>query len=338
MVDVEPKGTQKTNYFLMRSPKALLKDNKIGYGWKHLHFSDYDNVEKVLAQLNAGRRKNQIKRFFNLKEGDVILVPLHCSVAIGIVKGDKSYDENAPKNTWNQVAVDFLKEDQKTLRTVSTRDNLITNRLLGRLRLRMTIASLNEFSDEIEKLKKISESGEYNVSQIYNDNEESRAAEVKASLLSNLRSGNNLRIKGGGDGFEELICELLRLDGFNADIQSKKSNRGKGDIDIKAKKELPFGVTLRLDIQAKHHKGETSVKSVDQVAIAKKNHEVNEQSFAMVITTAAFSDEAKNKAETEDITLIDGGKFVDWLYDKLSELSTSTLYGLGISVSPTLCK
>jgi len=79
---------------------------------------------------------------------------------------------------------------------------------------------------------------------------------------------------------------------------------------------------------------------VEQIEIAKNNHEAYEQSgsFAMVITTASFSEQVKKKAEEEDIILIDGVKFVDWLYDKLPELSTPTLYGLGISVSPTLCK
>jgi len=319
----------------MRSPRELIKADKIGYGWKKVDFSKYDNAEEILKQLNAGRRKNQIKRFFNLKKGDIVLVPLHCSIALGVVIGKKSYDEEAVKNTWNQVAVNFHKEDG-TLRTVSTRDNIITNRLLSRLRLRMTIASLNEFSDEIEQLIKISEDCEYNVSQVYDNNEESKADEVKKSILSNLRSGKHLRIKGGGDGFEELICELLKLDGFETKIQSKKSNIGKGDIDIKAQKALPFGVTLRLDIQAKHHDGKTSLKSVEQVVTAKNNNEVNEQSFAMVVTTASFSSEVKNKAEEEGVTLIDGNAFVSWLYDKLPGLSKATLYGLGVSVAPSL--
>jgi len=326
-----------TNYFLMRSPRVLIKANKIGYGWKKVNFSKYDNVEEILKKLNSGRRKNQIKRFFKLKRGDIVLVPLHCSIAIGVVMGEKSYDEEAEENTWNQVGVNFLKEDG-TLRTLSTRSNMITNKLLSRLRLRMAIASLNEFSNEINELVKISEADEHNISEVYNESEELRVEEVKKTLLSNLRSGKNLRIKGGGDGFEELICELLKLDGFETKIQSKKSNIGKGDIDIKAQKQLPFGVTLRLDIQAKHHRGKTSINSVKQVEIAKKNNEVNEQSFAMVITTALFSDEAIRKAEEEDIILVNGDKFVSWLYDKLSELSTATLYGLGISISPSLCK
>ncbi len=326
------------NYYLIRSPKALIENNSVGYGWAKVNFSKSTNVENLLIEIKAkygtyGRKGNMIKRFFNLESNDVVIVPLHNSIAIGVVEGEKSYHDN-PEKGYNRVSVDF-KNDKGEIRKISTRTNILTNSLLSRLRIRQSNASLNSFSREIEELIKSNYSG--NDYSKMMDQKLSESEEIfKTKLINNLRKGNNLRLKGGGDGFESLICELLKTEGFVTEILPKKATEGKGDIDIIATKDEFYGGITKLVIQAKHHKGKTSIKALNQVIIAIKGNESYESTVPIVISTGIFGDDTEIEAEDNNIILIDGQNFVNWLYKRLPELSIETQFNLGISQVPSI--
>jgi len=329
-------------YYLIRSPNALVKNNLLGYGWKDINFSKFkeDEVSVLLGEIenkygSYGRKKNQIKRFFNLKGNDVVVVPMNNSIAIGVVVGNKSYSD-IPKNGCNRVSVNFMHDDPKNgIRKISTRTNILTNSLLSRLRVRQSNVSLNEFSDEIEAL--INMGSSINKLSSVLENKLSAAEEsFKGKLLINLRSGKNLRIKGGGDGFESLICDLLKIEGYSAEILSKKSNKGAGDIDITATKDEFFGGVTELVIQAKHHKGVSSIKALNQVVTAIKNGEVVTNAIPMVISTGKFDKATTEEAENNKVILMNGEGFVEWLHRNISKLSPETQLQLGISQVPTL--
>ncbi len=327
-------------YYLMRSPSELVNKNRLGYGWK-VDFSQCASSKEILSQIKeaypqgCGRKKKQIQRFFNLKKGDIVLVPQPRKVVIGLVLGDKFYDSNASSHGWNQVDVNFRK-DNGELRTVSTRSGVITNKLLSRLRVRCTNTSLDEFSSEIDNLINQTDTGSFSIVEKYEQSESGKENEFKSQLLRNLRTGKT-RLQGGGDGFEKLIYELLQVDGYSEiKISSKKSNEGTGDIDIEATKNLGSLLPpLKLCIQAKHHKGNTGHKAVDQLKIAKENKEAGENSILMVISTGSFHDDLRHYADESDIILKDGEDFVAWLCENISRLSTKKQLALGVSLTPT---
>jgi len=327
------------NYYLMRSPKELIKENKIGYGWEKVNFSEFSNTTDLLNKLKKeygsyGRKKNQIQRFFNLKTNDVVITPMNKSIAIGVVVGEKSY-KKSPKHGFNRVSVDFKCKTGCT-RIISTRTSIITNSLLSRLRLRQTNASLKSFSDEIERLLNLGCTEINDFSEILEKSLSDAEEIFKNKLLKNFNGGKNLRIKGGGDGFESLICELLKIEGYSTEIQSKSSNKGSGDIDITATRDEFFGGVTELVIQAKHHKGVSPVKSLHQVMIAIKNGEVATNATPIVISTGKFDISTIKEAEDNNIVLMNGEKFIDWLYRNLSKLSVETQLKLGVSQIPTL--
>ena len=41
------------NYYLMRSPKELINDNLIGYGWEKVNFSKFRNTSVTGAMMNS---------------------------------------------------------------------------------------------------------------------------------------------------------------------------------------------------------------------------------------------------------------------------------------------
>jgi len=325
-------------YFLMRSPANLVENSLLGYGWKKVDFSKSIDFKNLLDEIkdkygSYGRKKNQVRRFFELKHGDVVVVPMKGSVVIGIVEGGKSYD-TSPKMGFNRVVVNF-RCDNGELRKVSTRTNVITNKLLSRLRVRQTNVSLKGFSSEIENLLKLGCKKNDRLVDLLEDKISAAEDEFKQALLNKLKTGDDLWIKGGGDGFEELIGELLKLEGFSSRVLSKKSNKGKGDIDIEAIKEDFWGQT-QLVIQAKHHKGVSSIKALHQVVTAIANDEVDTNAIPMVISTGVFNEETIKEAEKQGVILMDGDSFIDWLYRNLSKLSAETRLKLGVSNVPCL--
>lgn len=330
-------------YYLIRSPSELLGDGLVGYGWQKVDFSRFSDtgINELLKEIkniygSYGRKKNQVQRFFNLKKGDVVVVPMHRSIAIGVVGGEKSYDTKGPNKGANRVSVEFIRNHDSSIRRISTRSNIITNALLSRLRLRQSNASINAFAEEIEQLISL-DPAVNNISSALENKISDAEKAFKAKLLSNLRSGKNLWLQGGGDGFEKLICELLEVEGYSTQILSKKSNAGLGDIDIEAVRGDFFKEdATTLAIQVKHHKGETSIKALEQVITAITSGEVDPGAIPMVITTATFNKKTWEKARENDITLIEGEQLVDWLYGNLSKLSSDIQLQLGVMQMPTL--
>lgn len=328
------------NCYLMRTPSKYIEESLIVYGWEKINFSEFNNATEVLDAIKQeyssyGRKGNQIKRFFNLKENDIVIVPMKRAIAIGIVKGEKTYLKGH-KHECNRVAVNFKCPDGK-IRKISTRTNILTNSLLGRLRVRQTNVSLNSFSKEIEeKLLEIACLEKNQLSDLLETNLSHTEDLFKDKLLNNIKTGKNIRLKGGGDGFESLILELLKIEDFSAKIQSKKSNKGLGDIDIIASRDEFFGGVTELVIQAKHHKGTSSIKSLNQVITAIKNNEVTTNAIPMVISTGSFNEETKEEAEKNNIILMDGKVFIDWLYRNIFKLPVETQLKLGVSQVPTL--
>lgn len=104
---------------MVRSPESLIKESKIGYGWKQINFSVHTNINDVIKEIiqkngSIGRMSNQVKNYFELKRDDIVIVPLGKKIAIAKVIGTKNYDPQFKGGHGaNQINVEFLEKMEK---------------------------------------------------------------------------------------------------------------------------------------------------------------------------------------------------------------------------------
>lgn len=324
-------------YLLVRTPQSLVRDNKIGIGWASTDFTKFDNPKELIQTLKSkypkfGRRTKQLTEYFNLKLGDIVVVPTTKSIQIAEVIGEKLFDPNFENGHGaNQITVRFFSDKNGIIKVprAELKENFET-----RLKLQLTVGNLASFSNEIDNLiNSFKNEKSIKVRDIYNEKVESAIDEFKANLLSALKKGDT-RIKAGGRGLEELVKQLLEIEGYsNVKILGKSNGKGKVDVDIQAVSENnPFLKDIL--VQVKHHKGYTSEHALEQLIAVEKSLEA--EMYKWVITTGSVSEEFLAYAATHNINVLDGAKFVDWLYVNLDKLSESTKAQLGIIQVPIL--
>lgn len=315
---------------LHRSPIEVIQTGYIGYGWKHVNFSEYQNINELLVAFKekypkANRHHNMIRRFFNLKVGDIVIIPIPKAIIIGEVVGDKKYFDNIPYGN-NQVKVNFFKNNGNLIKINNYR---LSTALQARLRVQQTNVSLDQdFTDEINQiLASIKKIGNYDNNILFQ--QETQAIEsFKINLLKNIQE-NKVWLKAGGRGLEELIKKLLEIDGYQAKICAKNQSNGIDDIDIIAFKDDRF-FSYKLLIQVKHHQGTSNSIGVKQLNEYQDDNN-NTILKKLLITTANHVNEtAENLANENNIQIMLGAELVDWIYDSLPKLSQSTKEELGI--------
>ena len=185
------------NFVMVRSPK-LITHNQIGYGWSQVDFSQFDTVADLISKgfkdIDRGRQTNQIKRYFNLKQGDYVVVPFSGSIAIAEVVGQKSHHPITKGLRYgeNRITVSYLKHKDGYF---IPRKNLSTA-LQNRLKIRTTICDLNAFSEELYKhIESIKNDKLYT----WNTEQEQKLAEstetFKAQLLTRLRNNKDINLQ-----------------------------------------------------------------------------------------------------------------------------------------------
>lgn len=320
-----------------RSPIEVIQDGYIGYGWKQLNFSEYQTINDLLKVFQekypeCNSHRNMIRRFFNLKLGDIVIATSNDtwdnSIFIGKVIGKKRYVSSIAYGA-NQVEVDFYKNNNGDLLKISR--NELSNALQSKLRMPRTNVEIynKELIDEINAIiNKIENNGEYKRVSVILEKRDLAIIELKRNLLSNIQDGHN-GLQAGGEGFEDLILELLELDGYSAKKQAKNQSSDISDVDIIAEKNERF-FSYKLFVQAKHHHGETGDYGIKQL-IARENREENEIVQRLLITSAdKVSKSAEDLANLENVNICTGNELVDWIYDSLPKLSQSTKEKLGI--------
>lgn len=322
---------------MVRSPESLINDNKIGYGWKQINFASHDNINSLIKEIidkngSIGRMTNQVKNYFNLREDDIVIVPLGKSIAIAKVIGKKLFEPLFTRGHGaNQVRVEFFRKGNKIIRIPRS---ALKQNLESRLKLRTTIGDLSRFSKEIEHLiENLNNYGDFEINNSFQEKVDFYEQEFKKDLLNAICKGNT-RLKAGGRGLEEFVKELLEIEGYSqVDILDKKNGEGIADVDIQATSENnPFLKDIL--IQVKHHNGETSKHAINQLIAYEA--EATSNAYKWVITTGHISDESKLHAEENQINIMEGEQFVDWIYTNLNKLSRKTKANLGIVDVPKL--
>lgn len=326
------------NIMMVRCPRFVLDKGFIGYGWDRVDFSKFDNENDLIKQFSQqypngiGRHTNNIKRYYNLKKGDIVIVPLFKSIAIGVVDGEKKFDITlSQNNACNLISVDFFKTEDKHLALIPR--GLLTQGLESRLKLRTSIANLNVFKDNIcDLIDAIKNKGFYEHETYILEREEKEKSNFKQKLLQFITSGKTW-ISAGGNGLERLVKELFEIEGYTAKIHAKNKTRDISDIDIIADKIDRFSETHIL-IQVKHHSNISGSYGIKQLIAI---NDYDDQNYKkLFITTADISEETKVFALENNIETMVGSELVDWIYENIDKLSNKTKQQLGIIEIPLL--
>lgn len=327
----------KTNYYLVRTIQELVEKNIIGIGWVNYHFNEIKSATEVINLVNKdhgiGRRGNQIRRFYEVKENDIIVAPLPHCIAIGRAAGGLLYDEAYySHDRANQRKVNFLKDNTGTLATIPR--SSFSEAFQRRLRVKgMTVNDMGEFADEIREAILSIENGKNHswINQLDAETENHRDI-FKKRLLKNIQSGKTNLITGG-TGLENLVKELLEIEGYKACVLSKQHFGSYADADVKATRSDRCSL-IKLLVQVKHHQGYTNEHGIRQLQEIQNAHSGEYDDYQRVlVTSASVSSEIIKVADDSNIMILDGEDLVDWISEHIAKLSEKTKKSLSIYAS-----
>lgn len=317
---------------MVRSTDQMIEKNLIGYGWQ-VDFSQFSQVAELLDAIKTkhgtyGNSRKRIASFFNLKKGDIVVVPTGSSIALAEVEGERFFQAGSKKSS-NQISVQYCRNQNGGLIKIPRK--LLTNALESRLKIRTSIADLQKFDTELMSIfQNIKKNNQYIPSHIDEKKLETQES-FKVDLLAAIK-GKKTWLESGGIGVENLVVELLQLDGYTATVQPKNQSSDIADVDIIAIKATRF-YQSELLIQVKHHSGHSGEHGIRQlIAYDSDNQNANK----WFITTAEISDSTKGLAENHNISTMDGEALVDWLVDSIDSLAEATMRKLGIIQAPVL--
>ncbi len=324
---------ENSKVYLVRSPNKLIAENLAGYGWPQVNFSEAENTTGLMALfadkgINPGRQRNQIKRFFSIQEGDIVVVPLHRAAAFGIATGKRSYAKGVGYGE-NRIGVEYFRHEDSSVVRVPRSE--LPEALSTRLKIRMSVVSLAEFKDDIVRIiNQIKNSGAARFDSHIQQLEADALTSLREQLLNNIRAGKT-HLESGGIGLEKLVAELLNTEGYAAKILAKTAFEGSADADIEAFREDRF-TSNKLLIQVKHHAGNTGQHALRQ--LQQLDDEDGLQKW--LITTGDVQQELVEEAEGQGIGVMDGERFAEWIVERAGQLSQATLNRLGLSTGPSL--
>jgi len=315
----------------------------VAVGWSEVNFSA-SAPESIVAQVYktyyadghvapqvVGKKKNEVRRFKELKEGDRILIPHWGNVRIAVATGQERFSpkDGGARDLANQHIVRFVRSQTGDFISFPRSD--LSEGLQRRLRVRgTTIANLAEFTEEIEKLF----SGETYKFSIGRAVEQQKSDFIR-HLVILLQDGTSA-LEAGGTGLEKLVKELLEADGYVASIQSKRRFLELADADIEAVRDDHI-TSVKLLVQVKHHAGITGIWGAEQLSnILEKQADLFLEYQLVLVTTAAASEDLQHFCEDKDITLITGQELAEWIADDWHHLSKDTLRRLKLGDVPQI--
>jgi restriction system protein len=205
--------------------------------------------------------------------------------------------------------------------------------LQRRLRVRgTTVSDLYEFGEEIETLF---DKENFGWLSRFEKAQKDLISAFKTKLLQNLREGNT-NLEAGGVGLEYLVRELLEIEGYQAQVLSKRAFSEFADADIRASRADRFG-EINLLVQVKHHTGITDTWGAKQLAEIHRQQPTKYPDYKLVlVSTAEASDELREMCEKQDIILFTGSDLASWIFEAIPKLDPKTRIKLGMSNVPKL--
>ena len=338
-------------YFLVRAMDGREQDYSVFFeggvvavGWSQVRFPDYHNADglveavldkykKLYAEVSPqylGKRKNEIRRFKMMQKGDRVVVPYGASIRLATATDQELYDECQAASTdlanQRRVIYETLGDDLLTIPR-----HKLSEGLSRRLRVRgVSVGDLWEFGEEIDDLFRTKEGWPAR----FQEKSDQLLNEFKDQLLDNIRKGKT-NLAAGGYGLENLVQELLEIEGYQARILPRAAFRGFADADIHASKADRIGET-RLFVQVKHHEGKTCSWGTKQLREVVAQQPENSDHKLVLVTSGIASRKLIEECERHDIVLIDGKGLVDWIYELMGQMRLTNRNKLGITDVPML--
>lgn len=329
------------HYVLVRSPEHLSGEGCIGYGWDADDFRGFASETELIARFKGrcGRRLNQIRRYYNLKTGDIVVVPVSRAILIGRVTGERTFHPQArdARRSANRLSVDFVRAPGSSKPARIPRVD-IKGGFAGRLRIRQAIVDLNRFRPEIDQLVRNIESNRGTDRKAAYDRRNDKALErFRDELGRRLTNGDNF-LQAGGRGLELLVRALLECEGYDVEILGKKGQPRGVDIDLEA--TMGGIVSYKLLVQVKHHRNVSGEHGINQLvnhitAHQDDDQDTNQVTAYLFVTTADDIEEAARKlAEDNDIFIVNHATLVEWITDRISEMPPDALASLNVANAP----
>jgi len=328
-------------HYLVRTTPELLERGIVGVGWVEFRFCEFTDAESAIQEVirkwgSIRRWGNQIRRFYAIKEGDLIVAPMPYAVAIGRATGGIFYDDNyRGADRANQRRVEFPRDGEcKVIQVPRTSfSEAFQRRLLVR---GMTVNDLGQFAAEVQDAFEGAGKGvESGWTRGILESRTKRQQIFRERLLDNIQRGNT-NLKTSGRGLEDLISELLKCDGYESRVLPKRRFKGSADADIEASRSDRWAA-VKLLVQVKHHQRQTGGHGVNQLKQIPELHPGQfDEHQRILVTSASVSEELRREAEKEDILVMDGDGLVDWISDHIAGLSAQTKDSLGIFEVPTV--
>ncbi len=298
--------------------KALFDMGYLTTGWSKFNRSiiidaagnvDWNQYEKVFSdEYGKARGKNGLARFLDLRENDVIVVPLYDKdfAVVRIEAGDRIHQIRDLSE--DIVSKSGLKETTdigfyihfKKLNQIPR--SYADKKLQSRMKVRQTNVDAFDLKDAIEKA-------------IAAD----KPIDLMEEIHKSLSVGMLECIRTLGDAnMEELVKWYMLKKGATSAVKLPKNSSEKKeyeDADIRADFE---DLNLVFYIQVKDHEGETSAWAVDQINKFKEMRAGTFEDdvvyvFWVISTADGYSDQAIEKAGKYNIRLIDGPAFARML-------------------------
>lgn len=327
---------QEHDYYMIRTDYDLLEKNVVGIGWNDVDFSQIPNAENLADEIRTkyyngksssaiSKRLNQIKRFKNMKEGDIALIPTGSYIAFVDILNEESFSKEDRFANQRKVKV-----RENGIKLVSRKE--FTTSLQNKFRMLGSIVlDINQFKDEIDYvMNKSGTAIEYSIFT----KEQNEKSSLKKGLREKIENDKTL-LEAGGLGLENLLVELFKIEGYEAKRLDKKSFPGKADADIDAKKEDAFSATKFL-IQAKHHKDVSGEKGIRQLVGALKEMKYADYQGIFMTTATEIDSDAEKLANENEIQVFKLEDIVDLIIENIDTLSPETKYILGMTRYPCI--
>ena len=352
-----------TKYYVVRmanNEHLFVPKSVVAVGWSDIDFSSYDDIDMLCDDVRnhyyldtsnqkAGRKLGEIRRFKSIQKDDILLVPCYRGFYIAKSTGAFIYDRNShSEDRANQLKVEYIADDNGNPMIFNRYDK--STALSSKLGIPgFTILEIweKEIISEVDELVAKKKDSSY-LSKIITE-ENNKLLMFKNSIKEVLPDYKKIGLEAGGIGFEKLLKSLLAADGFSAKILSKQiGGSGTADADILATKCSKLGDEFSsvLYIQAKHYIGESD-NGIDQIVSFKEkinkdningqakvqtedgeiSVNVNDIKYVLV-STGLFTEYVIDKAEQENITLIDINRLSEMLYEMMDDIP-EILHSLG---------
>jgi restriction system protein len=323
---------------------VFFRNSIVAVGWSRVDFAAFGSLDELVEAVEyeyygdggaapqvVGKKKNEVRRFKGIHEGDRIVVPYWSSVRLAVAGEEERFSahDGEVRDLGNQHLVSFVRDVSGGYLTVPREQ--LSEGLQRRLRVRgSTVANLAEFEEEVGRLFH-GEAYTSTIARVQNEQEQL----FKSKLLAILQDGASA-LRAGGIGLENLVTELLRADGYVAAVQAKNRFPDIADADIEATRD-DHVTSTRLLVQVKHHSGETDEWGATQLAhILEAEPDLFAEYRLVLVTSGIPSDSLQALCVAKDITLITGTQLVDWIMDSLEHLAPETKNRLRISDVPQL--